>query len=261
MLEELGYGVILVDHRRIKKVPGRQTDVRDRQWLQQLHSYGLLSGAFRPDGEVRRLRSYLRQRAMLVEYASHHVQHMQNTLTQIDVKLHHVISDVTGETGTEMIEAIVGGQRDPRQLVRLRDRRIKADEVTIARSLRGHWREEHIFELVKALELYRLDQDKIAECDGEIDAWLERFEDRSDGSPPAPNGKMRNQKNAPRFDVRGHLYRMTAVDLTKASRETLLAAIAELAEWSLRHLVISRKISGGTRTGKCVETGRRLQVY
>ena len=173
VLRNLRFEVMLVDTRRIKNVPGRKTDVRDCQWLQQLHTYGLLSGAFRADGEVRRLRSYLRQRAMLVEYASHHVQHMQKALTQMDVKLHHVINDITGKTGTtgtEIIEAIVGGQRDPRQLARLRNRRIKADEGTIAKSLQGHWREGRIFEPVKALELHRLYQDKIAECDREIEA-------------------------------------------------------------------------------------------
>ena len=204
-----------MDPRRIKNVPGRKTDVRDCQWLQQLHTYGLLSGAFRPEGEIRRLRSYLRQRAMLVEYASHHVQHMQKALTQMNVKLHHVISDITGKTGMDIMDAIVGGERDARKLARLRDRRIKADEKTIARSLRGHWREEHIFELTQALELYRLYQGKIAECDREIEVQLKRFEDRGNGEPPAPNGKKRNQKNAPRFDVQGHLYRMTGVDLTR----------------------------------------------
>ncbi len=140
VLEERGFQVILVDPRRIKNVPGRKTDVRDCQWLQQLHTYGLLSGAFRPDGEVRRLRSYLRQRAMLVEYASHHVQHMQKALTQMNVKLHHVIRDITGKTGMDIMEAIVGGKREARKLARLRDRRIKADEKTIAKSLQGHWR-------------------------------------------------------------------------------------------------------------------------
>ena len=113
VLEEGDFQVMLVDPRRIKNVPGRKTDVLDCQWLQQLHTYGLLSGAFRPEGEIRRLRSYLRQRAMLVEYASHHVQHMQKALTQMNVKLQHVISDITGKTGMEIIEAIVGGQRDP----------------------------------------------------------------------------------------------------------------------------------------------------
>ena len=115
VLEERGLEVMLVDPRRIKNVPGRKTDVRDCQWLQQLHTYGLLSGAFRPDGDISRLRSYLRQRAMLVEYASQHIQHMQKALTQMNVKLQHVISDITGRTGTDIIEAIVGGQRDPRE--------------------------------------------------------------------------------------------------------------------------------------------------
>ncbi len=146
VLEERGFQVMLVDPRRIKNVPGRKTDVLDCQWLQQLHTYGLLSGAFRPDGEIRRLRSYLRQRVMLVQYASHHIQHMQKALTQMNVKLHHVISDITGKTGLDIIEAIVDGQRDPRQLAQLRDPRIKADEATVAKSLQGHWREEHIFE-------------------------------------------------------------------------------------------------------------------
>ena len=107
VLEERGFEVMLVDPRRIKNVPGRKTDVLDCQWLQQLHTYGLLSGAFRPDGDIRRLRSYLRQRAMLVEYASHHIQHMQKALTQMNVKLQHVISDITGKTGMDIIEAIV----------------------------------------------------------------------------------------------------------------------------------------------------------
>ena len=215
VLEERGFQVMLVDPRRIKNVPGRQTDVVDCQWLQQLHTYGLLSGAFGPDGDIRRLRSYLRQRAMLVEYASHHIQHMQKALTQMNVKLQHVIRDIAGKTGMDIIEAIAGGERDPRTLARLRDRRIKADEATIAKSLEGHWREEHIFELTQALELYRVYQVRIAECDREIEALLERFEDRSDGELPAPNGKKRNQKNAPRFDVQTQLYRMTGVDLTR----------------------------------------------
>ena len=155
VLEERDFQVMLVDPRRIKNVPGRKTDVLDCQWLQQLHTYGLLSGAFRPDGDIRRLRSYLRQRAMLVEYASQHIQHMQKALTQMNVKLQHVIRDITGKTGMDIMEAIAGGERNPRKLARLRDPRIKADEATIARSLQGHWREEHIFELTQALELYR----------------------------------------------------------------------------------------------------------
>ena len=187
----------------------------DCQWLQQLHTYGLLSGAFRPDADIRRLRSYLRHRAMLVEYASHHIQHMQKALTQMNVKLQHVISNITGKTGMDIIEAIVNGERDPRKLAQFRRPGMKADHDTIARSLQGHWREEHIFELTQALELYRFYQDKIAGCDREIEVHLERFEDQSDGGPPASNGRRRSQGNAPRFDIRTHLYRMTGVDLTR----------------------------------------------
>ena len=127
-LEEQGFQVMLVDPRRIKNVPGRKSDVLDCQWLQQLHTYGLLSAAFRPEAEIRRLRSYPRQRATLVEYAAHHIQHMQKALTQMNVKLHQVISDITGKTGMEIIEAIVGGERDPERLAGFRDPRIRADQ-------------------------------------------------------------------------------------------------------------------------------------
>ena len=222
VLEERGFQVMLVDPRRIKNVSGRKTDVLDCQWLQQLHTYGLLSGAFRPEGEIRRLRSYLRQRAMLVEHAAQHVQHMQKALTQMNVKLHHGIRDI--------IEAIVQGERNPRRLARMRDPRTKSDERTIAKSLQGHWRKEHLFELTQALELYRTYQAKISECDREIEAQLERFEDRSDGEPPAPNGKRRNQKNAPRFDVQGQLYRMTGVDLTRIDGVDAYTALKVISE-------------------------------
>ena len=142
---------------------------------------------------------------MLVEYASHHVQHMQKALTQMNVKLHHVIRDIKGKTGMDIMEAMVGGERDSRKLARLRDRRIKADEKTIAKSLQGHWREEHIFELAQALELYRFYQDKIAECDREIEAQLERFEDHSHGDPPAaevrPETQQRKRATLRRLDA------------------------------------------------------------
>ena len=230
VLEERGFQVMLVDPRRIKNVPGRKSDVLDCQWLQQLHTYGLLSAAFRPEADIRRLRSYLRQRAMLVEYAAQHVQHMQKALTQMNVKLQHVISDITGKTGMDIIEAIVGDERNPRKLARLRDPRTKADEKTIARSLQGHWHAEHVFELSQALELYRAYQARIAECDREIEVQLQRFEDRSDGEPPAANGKKRNQKNAPRFDVQGHLYRMTGVDLTRIDGVDAYTALKVVSE-------------------------------
>ena len=231
VLEERGFQVMLVDPRRIKNVPGRKSDVLDCQWLQQLHTYGLLSAAFRPEADIRRLRSYLRQRAMLVEYAAQHVQHMQKALTQMNVKLHQVISDITGKTGMTIVEAIVGGERDPRKLAQLRDPRTKADAAAIARSLEGHWREEHIFELTQALELYRVYQSKIAECDREIEAHMGRFADRSGGAPPGEQPrKNRIQGNAPRFDVRSHLYRMTGVDLTRINGVDAYTALKVIGE-------------------------------
>ena len=232
VLEERGFQVMLVDPRRIKNVSGRKTDVLDCQWLQQLHTYGLLSGAFRPDAEIRRLRSYLRQRAILVQYASHHIQHMQKALTQMYVKLQHVISNITGKTGKtgmDIIAAIVSGERDPRKLAQFRRPGMKADEETIARSLQGHWREELIFELTQALELYRFYHDKIAKCDREIEAQLERFEDLSDSGSPAGSGR-RSQGNAPRFDIRTHLYRMTGVDLTRTDGVDGFTALNVLSE-------------------------------
>ena len=176
-----------------------------------MHTYGLLSGSFRPEGEIRRLGSYLRQRAMLVEYASHHIQHMQKALTQMNLKLQHVISDITGKTGMKIIEAIVGGERNPRRLAQLRDPRTRANEATIARSLQGHWREEHIFELTQALELYRTYQDKIAQCDREIEKPGPGFPGAVPGTAPTagnPGGVQNGYGDGrPAWDLllgRGH---------------------------------------------------------
>ncbi len=134
----------------------------------------------------------------------------------MNIKLQHVISDITGKTGMEIIVAIMRGERDPRKLAQLRDPRIRADEDTIAKSLRGHWREEHIFELTQALELYKVYHTKIDECDRQIEKQLKRFEDISGGgSLDTKPGSKRSKGNAPRFDVRTHLYRMTGADLTE----------------------------------------------
>ena len=265
VLEERGFEVLLVDPSRIRSVPGRKTDVLDCQWLQQLHTYGLLSGAFRPEGEIRRLRSYLRRRAMLVEYASHHIQHLQKALTQMNIKLQHVISNITGKTGMKIIEAIVRRERDPRKLSELRDPRTRADQATIAKSLQGHWREEHIFELTQALELYRTYQVKIDECDREIERQLGRFEDRSDGAPPLEDGGERGQGNAPRFDLRSHLHRMTGVDLTRIDGVDAFTALkgvgeigTDMTRWpSAKHFASSLGLSPNNRiTGSKVISSR-----
>ena len=225
VMEERGLEVLLVDPRR------RKTDVLDCQWLQQLHTYGLLSGAFRPEAEIRSLRSYLRQRTMLVEYASHHIQHMQKALTQMNIKPQSVMSNITAKTGMRIIEAIVRGERDPRELARFRHPTMKADEKEIARSLRGHWGQERIFELTQDLELYREYQRKIAECDRKIELRLGRFDDRSDGGALANRrGANPRQSNAPRFDVRTHLYRMTRVDLTEIDGVEAYTALKVVSE-------------------------------
>ena len=196
-----------------------------------MHTYELLSGAFRSETDIRRLRSYLRQRAMLVEYASRHIQHMQKALTQMNVKLQHVISDITGKTGMRIIEAIVAGERDSEQLAKHRDPRTRTDHETIAKSLHDQWRHENIFELTQALELYRVYQGKIAECDREIEAQLERFDDRGVGQPPAAkSGRKGSQGNAPRFDIRTQLYRMTGVDLTRIDGVDGFTALKVLSE-------------------------------
>lgn len=147
VLEERGFEVKLVDPYTVRQVPGRKTDVQDCQWLQELHTYGLLRGAFRPEDEVCVLRSYLRQRSMLIAMASRGVQHMQKALEQMNLKLTEVVSDITGKTGMTIIRAILEGERDGQKLATHRDQRCKHDQATIAKALEGHWREEHLFAL------------------------------------------------------------------------------------------------------------------
>jgi hypothetical protein len=154
LLESHGFDVKLVDARHVKNVSGRKTDVLDCQWLQQLHTYGLLNGAFRPNEQVCALRAYMRQRSMLIKQASTHIQHMQKALSQMNIQLHNVISDITGETGMKIIRAIVAGERDPMVLANYRDRRCKNSLEIIAKSLTGNYREEHVFALTQAIELY-----------------------------------------------------------------------------------------------------------
>jgi transposase len=191
LLSERGFAVKLVDPGQLKHVPGRKTDVLDGQWIQQLHTFGLLAAAFRPEEQICVRRSDLRQRAMLVTYASHHIQHMQKALEPMNLTLTHVVRDITGVTGLAIIRAIRDGQRDPRELAKLRDHRGKADEQTIAGSLEGTWRPEHLFELRQAVELLEFDQQQIAACDHEIEAQLTRVEDKSGGQPLADAARPR----------------------------------------------------------------------
>lgn len=218
ILESYGLTVKLVNARHVKHVPGRKSDVQDCQWLQQLESFGLLSGSFRPEAKICVLRSYMRQREMLIRSASRHVQRMQKALTEMNIKLHQVISDLTGVTGLTIVRAILAGERDRLKLAAMKDHRIKSDEATIAKALEGDYRPEHLFALRQALELYDYYQQKVVECDSEILKEMQTLETRAAGAPPpAPKGKRKSgaKHNPFSFDSGAELYRILGVDLTR----------------------------------------------
>jgi transposase len=264
ILEERGFDVRLVDARHVKNVSGRKSDVLDCQWLRQLHTYGLLEGAFRPVEQVVTLRSYLRQRAMLLRYAAAHIQHMQKALQQMNVLLHQVVSDITGLTGMAILRAIVGGERDPQVLAQFRDPRCKRSEAEIAQSLTGNYRAEHLFALSQALALYDAYQTQVATCDGQIEQQLRSFEPVTTESPPAGVRKERN-KNEPAFDVQTYLYQMTGVDLLRIdgiAAPTALVVISEIGtdmtRWkSVKHFTSWLGLCPGTnKTGGKVRTSK-----
>src|SRR5438552_11960551 len=172
ILEQRGFEVILVNPRYAKNVPGRKTDVSDAAWLRQLHSYGLLRGSFRPDAEIATLRAYLRQRERLVGYAAAHIQHMQKALMEMNLQLHHVVSDITGATGMRIIRAIVAGERNPDVLATYRDVRCHSSIETIRAALVGNDRDEHVFALTQSLELYDTYQAKMLDCDRKLEALM-----------------------------------------------------------------------------------------
>jgi transposase len=260
ILEERGIEVLLVNARDVKNVPGRKTDVNDAQWLQQLHEHGLLRGSFRPRDQVVRLRALLRHRERVVEYAAAHIQHMQKALMQMNVQLHHVVTDVTGATGMKIIRDIIKGVRNPKLLAEHRDARCKASVETIEQALTGNYRPEHVFALRQALELYEFHHVKVAECDVEIEAVLRTLnEDRPRPQKAIPNLRHAGGRNEPDFDVRAALYRLLGADLTQIhglGAYSVLRLIAEcgddMRKWpTAKHftswltLAPGNKISGG----------------
>jgi transposase len=215
ILEARGLDVVLVNARDAKNVPGRKTDVNDAQWIQQLHSYGLLRGSFRPGAEIVALRAYLRHRERMIEYAAAHVQHMQKALMQMNLQLHHVVSDITGVTGMKILRAIVAGERDADVLSSHRDVRCKASVATIRDALTGNYRPEHVFALRQSLELYDDYQTKLRACDAEIERTVRALpRDDEAAPPPAPRARQ-FQKNEPRFEIRTILHALLGVDLTQ----------------------------------------------
>ena len=274
ILETRGFQVLLVNARHVKNVPGRKSDVLDCQWLQELHTFGLLRGSFRPEDEICVLRAYWRHRDNLIKAASAHIQQMQKALLQMNLQLHHVISDVTGVTGLAIIRAILAGERDPQRLAAFKDHRIKASVETIAKALEGDYRTEHLFVLNQALELHDFYAGKIAACDRAIEAQLRGMESKVP-EPKEPLGPSRQQhkkpaRNEPVCDLRGELHRLLGVDLTSipgiqaTTAQTLLSELGtDIGKWKTeKHfaswlgLCPGVKITGGkaykTRTRRVV---------
>jgi transposase len=233
VLEARGLEVCLVNSQHVKHVPGRKSDVADCRWLQFLHSVGLLRSSFRPEDAICRVRSLLRHRDGLVEMAAEHIQHMQKALSQMNLQLHHVLSDLTGKSGMAILDAILAGERNPQVLANLRDGRVKASPETIVKSLVGDYRREHLFTLRQSLESYRHYQALMAACDREIEDYLKEFDSKIDiDQYPLPLERYphRRRKNEFHFDMRTELYRILGVDLTAIPGFDAITAHAVLAE-------------------------------
>ena len=226
ILEAHGIRPCLTNARHMKNVPGRRTDWHECQWLQYLHSVGLLRAAFRPEAEVCAVRAVIRHRGELVQMAVQHVQHMQKALTQMNLQIQHVLSDLTGTTGLAIVDAILAGERDPAVLAQRRDPRIQATAETIQKSLVGNWQPEHLFVLRQSRLLYKTYQQQIADCDQEIEKLVGTFAPRVDpAQKPLPAdrkrnrnaSKKRNKRGLPAngFDLRTEAYKLFGVDVTQ----------------------------------------------
>lgn len=229
ILEARGLQVYLVNSWHLKHVPGRKSDVLDCQWIQQLHSLGLLRGSFRPDAEMCALRAYLRHRAELIQHRAPHILHMQKALQQMNLQLPLVLSDITGETGQKILRAIVAGERDPLKLAQFRHPGCKSSEDEIAKALTGTWRAEHLFALKQSLELFDFYTRQIAECDAELARQFAAVKPRWEAPAELPNlPKVKpssRSKNQPAYNVRAELFRITGVDLVAV--EGISASLAQ----------------------------------
>jgi transposase len=267
ILEASGLEVYLVNARETKNLPGRKSDVQESQWLMKLHTYGLLRNSFRPPQEIRTMRTYWRQRNDLIRSAARHVQRMQKALTQMNIQLANVLSEVSGVTGQAIIQAILAGERDPRKLAAFRDKRVKASEEKIARSLEGNWQEDLLFMLKQEQDGYEFCQKQMSECDERLQQYLRQKEDRSKGAElPEENRKerLRKKTNKPRFDLRTELFRMTGTDLTqidgidvRTAATVIREAGWDMSKWPTEHHFVSwlrlcpdNRVSGDKVIGK-----------
>lgn len=261
ILAQRGLEVVLVNARLSKNVPGRKSDVNDAQWLQRLHSCGLLRGSFHPAEELLSLRSYVRQRESLVVIAAANIQHMQKALDQMNIQLHHVVTDITGVTGMNILNAINLGEHNPIVLAGMRVGTCKSTENEIAAALDGNYRPEHLFALRQCLELYAIYRQKIEDCEDAIAQRLEQLANMCQkviAELPAPRFKGK-QHNAVKFDVRSALHSLTGVDLTQIHGVGPVLALklvgecgTDMSKWpSAKHftswlcLSPGNKVSGG----------------
>jgi transposase len=217
VLESYGFEVYVVNAKYTKTLPGRKTDVLECQWLQKLHTFGLLNNSFLPPEKIRVLRTYLRQRENLVASAGTCIQQMQKVLTEMNVQLANVISDLSGKTGMAILKAILSGERDPQRLAALADRRIHASRQEIAQSLEGHWREDLLFVLQQVHDLYFFHLASLTDCDRHIEAHLKTLAGKVEvAAPPlTAANRLPNRKHIPQTNLREELYRITGVDLTR----------------------------------------------
>jgi len=263
VLEARGIEVYLVNSRHVKNVSGRKSDVLDCQWIQQLHSFGLLSASFQPNQAEGKLRILVRHRSNLIRWTSMHAQLMQKALTQMNLQLQNAVSDILGETGMKIIRAICAGERDSKKLAQYRDYRCKNPEETIAKSLEGHYREEILFSLKQALQSYDHYQSQLEACDKEIEQISKQFEDKSGGKKLVKVVKKEPKRNGVGFDTQERFFRMLGVNLSEIpgiSSTTILTVISEIGtcvdKWrspkafsSWLGLCPGTKISGGKRLG------------
>lgn len=271
LLERKGIVPFLVNARHAKTVPGRKSDWNDAQWLQRLHTLGMLQASFRPDAEIAGLRTLVRYRSELIQHRAPHVLHMQRALQHMNIQLERVLTDIMGTTGQAIIRAIVAGERDPVRLAQHRNPACKASTETIAKALTGTWQAEQILVIAHALTLYDAYTAQIAACDQQIEAYLAQLEPRGTSDLDAttlPAGRTR--KNAPAFNARAAYARLTGVDLTEvvgvsgSTVQTIISEIGtDMTRWpTVKHfcawlgLAPRNEISGGkvlrSRTQKVV---------
>ena len=221
-LEREGFEVLLVDARQTKNVTGRKTDVLDCQWIQRLHSYGLLSSAYRPTREIAVMRNYWRHRSTLVQECAHQIHLMQKALEQMNLQLHKAVTDIMGVTGRMIIEAILHGERNPLTLAKLRHATVKSSESELAKALEGTWEPAHLFALRQSYECYKFLQGQLVQCDDEIEQYMATLRSNAkgetakpqQGSAPEKSRRGKPKKNQPHFDLRSEQIRIAGVDLT-----------------------------------------------